>query len=149
MLRSDTAVRLDFKEQFNPPQEIVENLELLCENVLEPLRMILNKPILISSGYRCPRLNAAVGGAHNSQHTVGEAADIQAEGMTTEELYLKIKTMGIISFDQLIQEFAKSKTGGWIHISYKEPPRNICLIAEKINGQTVYTPDNKALVAHS
>lgn len=62
----------------NPQQaEIIANLRNLCENVLEPLRQWYGKPIVISSGYHCPALKRAVGGATTSQHMKGEAADLR------------------------------------------------------------------------
>lgn len=136
MLRSDAATRLGFGEQFMPSDEIIANLTALCENVLEPLRTKLGLPILITSGYRCQRLNVAIGGAASSQHTLGQAADIHVEDMLVHELYEWIKKSNL-PFDQLISEFDR-----WVHISYKVPQRHSCLIASKVNGQTVYSPDN-------
>lgn len=142
LLRSDAAVRLNIAEQFLPTSEVVNNLKALCENCLEPLRLLLNKPIHITSGYRCERVNKAIGGAANSQHVLGQAADCHVDGMTTQELYQYIKA-SIIPYNQLICEFAKSPNGGWVHISYNaNADKHTCLIAEKVNGVTVYTPDN-------
>ena len=58
------------------PANIIPNIKNLCEQVLEPLRQHVGKPVVIGSGYRCPTLNKAVGGVTNSQHMTGEAADI-------------------------------------------------------------------------
>ncbi len=138
MLRSQTAIRLNIQEQFNPPLAIINNLKSLCENVLQPLRNKLKKSIFISSGYRCPRVNRVIGGAANSQHLTGLAADFTATDYTTEELYQYIKTNNII-FDQLIQEFDQ-----WVHISYNPIPeknRKQCLRAVKQNGRTKYLAD--------
>lgn len=68
MLRSQTATRNNIKEQFNPPKSVIDNLTLLCENVLQPLRDNICKAISVSSGYRNPKVNKAIGGATNSQH---------------------------------------------------------------------------------
>lgn len=98
---SPTAV---YKKIDNTPsEEIIENLKLLCENVLEPIRVKLGKPTKVSSGYRCYLLNKAIGGSTTSQHMEGKAADIHVEGMTTEELFQYI--IANFSFDQCIQEF--------------------------------------------
>lgn len=59
------------------PSQFIPSLEQLCKEILEPLRAFANQPIIISSGYRCKQLNVKVGGAYASQHTLGEAADIQ------------------------------------------------------------------------
>lgn len=145
MLRSDAATRLDIHEQFSPSQEVINNLEALSKNVLEPLRELVlavnpqtkaDGDIRISSGYRCLRLNHAIGGAANSQHTLGQAADTEVPGMTVEEWYQFIKKSGI-PFDQLIQEF-----GRWVHVSYNPAGNNRgqCLRAVKQNGKTIYQP---------
>jgi len=140
MLRSDAAVRLGFDEQFTPSQQIINNLTALCVNVLEPLRKAVGKPIHILSGYRCPRLNAAIGGAVGSQHMALKndeaAADTFVDGMTIQEWYNFIKASKA-PYSQLIQEFNQ-----WAHTSYDSTARrNNNLIATKENGVTVYTPD--------
>lgn len=137
MLQSQTAVRLDFDEQFSPPESVRENLKALCEKVLQPIRDGVDTFITISSGYRCERLNKAIGGADTSQHTKGQAVDCTAQGMTVEAFYTYIKQSGV-PFDQLIQEFDK-----WVHISYTAVGKNRgeCLRAIKVNGQTKYIPD--------
>ena len=75
----------------------------LCKNVLQPLREKLGKPININSCYRCPKLNAAVGGAKTSQHCNGQAADIEINGMSNYDLACYIRDN--FEFDQLILEF--------------------------------------------
>ncbi|MCI6337035.1 MAG: D-Ala-D-Ala carboxypeptidase family metallohydrolase, partial [Prevotella sp.] len=74
--RSETASRLGIDNNVNDPK-VVDNLRRLCEKVLEPLRNHTNTPIVINSGYRCPRLNAAVGGSPTSNHLKGCAADLR------------------------------------------------------------------------
>lgn len=95
--------------------EIVRNLGALVQNVLQPLRDRLNKIVIITSGYRCPELNKKVGGASNSQHKYGQAADIQVQGYTPEQVYRYIKASGL-KYDQLILEVTRSSS--WVHISY-------------------------------
>jgi hypothetical protein len=136
MLRSQTATRLGFDEQFAPPQEIIDNLRLLCENVLQPLRESLGRGVFVNSGYRAPRTNEAVGGSKTSQHLKGQAADIEVGHLTIEQLYQRIKNSGL-PFDQLIQEFDQ-----WVHVSYNAAGgRKQCLRAVRENGKVKYIPD--------
>ena len=86
---SDTASRLGIKNL--PTQEVIQNLGALVQNVLQPLRDMLGKPITITSGFRNKLLNQKVGGANNSQHLFGQAADIIVYGMKVEDLYNYIK----------------------------------------------------------
>lgn len=142
-LDSQTAVRQGFDEQFTPPKGVVENLTALCDNVLEPISKKLSEKfgvhvsIYVSSGYRCERLNIAVGGSKTSDHPKGEASDITVRVMTVEEFYQFIKKSGIV-FDQLIQEF-----GRWVHVSYNPFGQNRmqCLRAIKVDGKTKYIPE--------
>lgn len=122
MLESQTARRKGINEQFTPPEVVVANLRALCKNILQPLAEAVGKPIKISSGYRCQRLNKSVGGSTTSQHMIGEAADIQAiSGMTNKQLFDKIKQLNL-PFDQLIWEFGNDKNPAWVHVSFG--PRN-------------------------
>ena len=75
LLKSDTALKN--KLWNGAPKEAEENLRALVDEVLDPLREAYGRPIRVNSGYRCPKLNRLVGGSPNSQHTRGEAADIQ------------------------------------------------------------------------
>ena len=132
MTRSDAAVRKNIDN--TPPPAELNNLKLLCHNVLEPLRLKVNEVIRITSGYRCEKLNKLIGGAKNSQHVEGKAADIRCENMSTEELFIFI-TNSNLPYCQCINEFQQ-----WIHVSYD--PNNIKrekLRATKVNGKTVYT----------
>jgi uncharacterized protein YcbK (DUF882 family) len=86
-----------------PTQTIINNLKYLCEEVLQPVRDRLNKPITVNSGYRCPELNKAVGGAAASQHMVGEAADVSmGNKQLNKMLFNAIITLG--KYDQVIDE---------------------------------------------
>jgi hypothetical protein len=118
MLRSSTASRRGYKEQFDPAPEIIRNLTSLSDNVLQPLRDYLKVPIFVSSGYRCLRLNKAVGGACGSQHLTGEAADLQAVGrMENRELFEAVKKAKL-PFDQLIWEYGDQDNPDWVHVSF-------------------------------
>jgi len=91
------------------------NLKHLVERVLDPLREAYDNPIVVDSGYRCPKLNKAVGGVSNSQHVTGEAADIRTlsdrpkDNRKLFDLIIKLK----LPFDQLIDEYGYN----WIHVS--------------------------------
>lgn len=102
-----------------PPAAVRRNLEALTDNILDPLREAYGKPVNVSSGYRCPRLNKAVGGVRNSQHLTGHAADLTAGSPTqNKKLFRLIQTLGL-PFDQLIDE----RNYRWVHVSY-DPTRN-------------------------
>lgn len=103
-----------------PPEDAIKNLGLLCENVLQPIRNKLSKPLIINSGYRSPEVNKLVGGQPTSQHILGQAADIECPGMDNYDLAEFIKT-GFFDFDQLILEFYYAEEGpssGWVHVSH-------------------------------
>lgn len=118
-IRSNSASKYHIDN--TPSKEIVENLKALCENVLEPLREWYGKPIVISSGYRCPALNRAVGGATTSQHMKGEAADLHLPSIAIGRQWLEhLLEYGL--FDQLIWEHDKSGHY-WVHVSFK---REVC-----------------------
>lgn len=114
-VRSATAKRLNIDN--TPTFEIVDNLNRLAD-YLDGIREKLGKPILISSGYRCPVLNRAVGGVANSQHQKGLAADLVCADMAKLESVLR-ETGG---FDQLIKEHRKGSKSFWFHVSVC--PRN-------------------------
>jgi uncharacterized protein YcbK (DUF882 family) len=108
----------------------------LCENVFEPLRKHLNAPIKISSGFRCEQLNKLIGGASGSQHTKGEAFDLE---LTDRKLFDWI--LKNLEFDQAIYEFGNDAHANWFHISYRKGNnRKQALRAIKIGGKTQYIP---------
>ena len=105
----------------NKPQvQQIIALVYLAVYVLEPLRMAMNEPIPISSGFRCERLNRAVGGVSNSQHTKGQAADLCIGGDIEKgkRWFSWIKTH--LKFDQLIWEHSSNGTY-WVHVSFVHP----------------------------
>lgn len=100
----------------NKPDKVAEsNLIKLVENVLDPLREKYGKPIKVNSGYRSKLVNASVGGAKNSDHLYGFAADITA-GNKTENAILFQLISDNFKFRQLINE----KDFTWIHVSFNE-----------------------------
>lgn len=132
MTFSDYAVRHDIRNE--PDARQTASLSALAVNVLEPARRALG-PIRVTSGYRCPELNAAIGGAPASQHTLGEAADCIPMEVGLLALFNWLRRQA--PFDQLIWEF-----GQWIHVSFKRqgPERLSVLRAVRRNGRTVYEP---------
>jgi hypothetical protein len=136
MTASQIAVRLGINN--TPPPGVIENLTNLCTKILEPIRVIVGYSIYISSGYRSHELNDAIGGSKNSQHCLGQAADIHVNTLTTEKLYDLIKYSNV-PYDQLICEFPDE--GGWVHVSYSTTPRRECLIADMVNGKVKYYRD--------
>jgi len=129
--RSQTATRMCIEN--TPSDKLIENGVALCENVLEPLRLAIGKPITITSGYRCRNLNRLIGGSATSSHMKFEAADIVVYGLETGGIAAKINQLGL-EYDQLINEF-----GSWVHVSYSMGDnRRESLIAKKVAGRTVY-----------
>ena len=122
-----------------PTPEIIANMQILVDNVLQPLREQLGKPLKINSGYRSPAVNTAVGGSATSDHCKGQAADIEIAGMTNGDLANYI--IENFKFTQVILEFYTQglPNSGWVHVSYN--PDNLkcqVLTAVKQNGKTVY-----------
>jgi len=112
----------------------IESAKLLCENVFEPLRIHLNIPIKISSGYRSPQLNKMIKGSLSSQHCKAEAMDIKIDAKGFH--FIKDK----LEFDQLIWEFGNDENPQWVHVSYKKDRnRKQVLKAYKQNGKTKYS----------
>ena len=110
---SDIAKKHNINNQ--PTREATEALGCLVQNLLQPLRDKLRRPIIVTSGYRCPELNKKVGGAKNSQHTLGQAVDITVAGMSPRTLAEFITRSGL-TFDQMIVEEANGTS--WLHLSY-------------------------------
>ena len=119
MYASDTARRLGIDNK--PTTQKMINLVYLCAFVLEPLRVAMNEPIKIGSGYRCEKLNKAVGGVYNSQHLKGQAADLCIAGAIQKGRKWFEYIRKHLPFDQLIWE-KNPKTGScWVHVSFVYP----------------------------
>ena len=123
-----------------PDDEQLSNMELVADEVFEPLRDWVGGPIKINSFYRCPELNTAIGGSVTSQHCKGQAMDIDDTfgKATNAEMYNFIKEH--LDFDQMIWEFGDDDNPNWVHVSYVSPEdnRNRCLKAYKDKGKTKY-----------
>ena len=117
--RSSTAAKNGIKNEpsIDERATIVRNINLLVDNVLDPLRNMVNTPIIITSGYRCPQVNRLVGGVDNSQHMSGCAADFHIKRgtyLTMRQVFFYI--YDTLEFDQLIYYRSKNI----IHVSYVE-----------------------------
>jgi len=136
--KSQTAIR---KGLDNTPAEAhIENAKELFANVVQKVRDNFGVTI-INSGYRGPDLNYAIGGSNTSQHTRGQAVDIECPGTPNYDVAKWIEDN--LEFDQLILEFYTPgiPDSGWVHVSYKtEDNRKQCLTAMKENGKTIYKP---------
>lgn len=122
-----------------PNAQQIQKLKELCEKVLEPVRAHFGKPIVVSSGFRSQRVNAAIGGSSTSQHTRGEAVDFEIPGVPNAEVAEYI--VKNLDFDQVILEFYTSGVpdSGWVHCSYTSSSnRKSVLTAVKRGGKTVY-----------
>ena len=116
LTKSDTAVRKGIPNV--PKDEEVENLIMVCSEILEPVREQYGIPFIPNSGYRCLELNRAIGSSDRSQHVQGKAVDFEIPGVDNKEVALWVKEN--CDFDQLILEFYKEgePTNGWVHCSY-------------------------------
>ena len=137
--KSETALRMGFDN--TPDEEATENLRLLCEMVLQPVRDHYGKGVKVNSAYRSPESNAAVGGSKTSDHCKGMAADIEIPGVANADLAQFI--MDNLNYTQLILEFYTPgiPDSGWVHVSYD--PNNLKkqeLTATKVAGKTQYLP---------
>jgi hypothetical protein len=137
--KSETALRMGFDN--TPDEEATENLRLLCEKVLQPVRDHYGKGVKVNSAYRSPESNAAVGGSKTSDHCKGMAADIEIPGVANADLAQWI--MDNLEYTQLILEFYTPgiPDSGWVHVSYD--PNNLKkqeLTATKVAGKTQYLP---------
>lgn len=137
LIKSSTADKCGIK---NIPNQLeLTNLKNLANKILQPIREAYGKPIIISSGFRCSQLNTKVGGARNSDHLFGAAADIHTASNTYEDnkklwdVIISLKNKGKIHCRQIIWEYGNKKSGPrWIHISINHT-KNI-----QKNNQIVY-----------
>lgn len=127
---SQIAERRGYKNE--PNEKEIDNLTELCSNVLQPLREIIQVPIIITSGFRSFDVNTIVGGASNSQHLEGKAADFIVPSMILADVFNIVQNQ--LPFDQLIYEFGK-----WIHVSWNgQKNRHQAMISKVVSGKTVY-----------
>ena len=120
MIASDTAKKL--KIDNTPTLLAMSHLEELCRELLQPIRDAWGKPIKVTSGYRCYRLNRAVGGSPTSVHPLGWAADIKpASGSYAEfeKFVIEFLKKSDLKWDQVIREVANGGKSKWLHIGLK------------------------------
>jgi zinc D-Ala-D-Ala carboxypeptidase len=146
LTRSDTAARLGIDN--TPDAAAIAALRALCENVLEPLRGSIGRPIAITSGYRSPALNKVIGGSPRSQHCNGEAVDLEVPGEDNLTIAHWLAEWAL-PFDQLILEMYTlgDPASGWVHVSHRAGEnRGQVLTATKDGGRVVYMPGLPPLV---
>ncbi len=122
MIKSQTAERKGINN--NPNEDNIENLQRLCNEILQPIRDHYGKVVSVSSGFRSPELCVAIGSSVTSQHASGQAADFEIYGVSNKELADYIADN--LDFDQLILEYWKPEepNSGWVHCSYKGSDSN-------------------------
>jgi len=137
-IHSNTAKRMGIENI--PNEEQIANMFTIAEMIFQPLRSFVGGPIKITSFFRSPKLNQAIGGSKSSQHCKGQAMDLDDVygHKTNAEMFMYIREN--LDFDQLIWEFGDEENPNWIHVSYvdKQKNRNRCLKAYKDNGKTKY-----------
>ena len=138
--KSTTAKRLGIN---NVPDDewVIENLRQVAVNVFQPLRDAFGCPIYVSSGYRGPELNRAIGGSLRSQHMEGRALDLDADvygGCTNSQIFDWIREN--VTFDQMVWEFGDQDNPDWVHVSYVHDGvnRGRCLKACRDDEGKVY-----------
>lgn len=143
MTKSEAAIRLGIDN--TPSESIIDNLRVLCEQVLQPVRDHYGKGVKVNSAYRSPEVNKAVGGSPISDHCKGQAADIEIPGVPNAELAQWIEAN--LPYTQLILEFYTQgiPDSGWVHVSYDANNlKKQSLTAVKREGKTVYLPGLQA-----
>jgi len=130
--KSQTAIRKGIKN--DPNDAAIENIRLLCENILEPVREHYDIPFTLNSGFRCLALNEAVGSSSRSQHVTGQAADFEIPTIANKDLAHWI--MDNLDYDQVLLEFYKEgdPSSGWVHCSYNNGENR--KQAKKFDGRT-------------
>jgi len=137
--KSNTATRLGIDN--TPNQATIETMIETAEKIFQPLRDKLGA-IRVSSFYRSPELNRAIGGSKTSQHCKGEAIDMQGVNVSNAELFEE--ACKLEDFDQIIWEFGTLTEPDWVHVSYsKTHNRKQILRATKIGKRTAYVPYRK------
>lgn len=136
LCKSDVAESKHLQNLPTAKQE--QALVSLINNTLDPARESLGFPVQVTSGFRSVPVNRAVGGASNSQHTKGQAADLVCRNNAA--LFEVIRKQK--HFDQLIWEYGSPMQPAWVHVSFvsEEKNRGQVLRAVKINGRTNYIP---------
>lgn len=125
MTRSETARKLRILN--TPPAQEMKNLQILCQQVLEPARKIVGRPLIITSGYRCKQLNKAVGGVANSYHIQGRAADILVNGEDDDAKLRQSRDLANALNLQPLTDLVLceySPYSMWVHVQWSSKPRH-------------------------
>ena len=139
MTKSETALRHDIGNA--PDADQIENLTILCERVLQPVRERFGLPVRVNSGFRSVEVNIKAGGSETSDHCKGMAADIEIPGVANADLAQWI--VDNMQFRQVILEFYTPGVpdSGWVHVSFNPADnKKQVLTATKRDGKTVYLP---------
>ena len=123
---SQTAARNGIDN--TPDARTIEALKLTCAGLEQVREVLQNRPIFISSGYRCAELNVKVGGQPGSQHLLGQAVDFTCPSFGNPRAIVQHLVESNIQFDQCIVEFDR-----WVHISFSNRNRRHALVIDK-NG---------------
>lgn len=142
VIKSDTALRRGIDN--SPTEYHLDSLRIVAENIFQPIREYFGKPIYVSSGYRSEALNNAIGGSPTSQHSKGQALDIDQDNrnssVSNTDIFRYI--LHNLDFDQLIWEFGDEINPAWVHVSYNtispSSNRKQVLVAYSENGRTKY-----------
>ena len=140
MTASETARRRGLRNEPKETEYQYKNLLKTCA-YLDVIREHVGAPISVSSGLRMPDVNKAVGGAVNSAHVHGSAADISCASLTDIELFKKIMELkGEIPFDQVILEYPERGAGAWVHVGFRHnsKPRGQFFVISKKNKSLEY-----------
>ena len=132
--KSHTAIKYGISNK--PSGDHLSNLIQIASKIFQPVRDHFQKPIIVSSGYRSQALNDIIGGASGSQHSKGEALDLDG---SVENFLIFEYIKNNLEFDQLIWEFGDDENPDWVHVSYKsEKNRGEVLQAVRQNGRVIY-----------
>ena len=129
--RSETASRLQLDN--SPSKEVLENLRQTAYGMEQVRKLLSDYPIIVSSWYRAPAVNSAIGSKPTSQHVTGQAVDFICPSYGNVDAVITAIIGSRIDYDQLIKEFVdpKTKKGGWIHISFNSTPRRQALVIDQ------------------
>lgn len=120
--KSDTAMRLGIKEQYNPPQSVIDNLKRLAVEIAEPIRDKFGS-FAPTCAYRCPKLNASLGSSSTSMHVTGEAFDetfFKGDKNISAEVFFWLVNNKQLPYTELIWEKGDVNQPNWIHVGIKK-----------------------------
>jgi len=141
LTRSTTATNLGIKEQFKPPKEIIRNGRKFAVKVLQPIRNVLGYPIFVSSWYRHPITNKAVGGVENSRHLKAQAADLRTviNGLFRNDLIAKAVLNAKVPFTKMILEGGTLDRPLAIHLAYTPGDNRQIILRQDKTGYSSLT----------